>query len=156
MQVIIRPAHDQVADLLCGLIWAAFEEYRTLLVPPSGAHAETPASIAAKLAKGGGFIAYRDHTPVGGVLYELRPDHAYLGRLAVLPAYRGAGIGARLVEQVEAAARAAHLPALQLGVRAQLPGNLAFFEARGCRVIRPESHAGFDYPTFYILRKTLT
>ena len=91
----IVDATAQAATTLCALIHAAFAGYRDVLDPPSGAHAETPETIAGKLAHGGGLLAYVDDVPVAGVVYQPQNTHMYLGRLAVLPDYRGRGIGQR-------------------------------------------------------------
>lgn len=155
MPITIRFASAEDAALLCALIHAAFEEYRALLLPPSGAHAETTQSIAAKLTQGGAFIAERGDETAGCVIYAVHEDYVYLGRLAVLPAHRHHGLGARLVAEVETAARAAGKSGVQLGVRAQLPRNLAFFQALGYHLLREERHAGYAQPTIYILRKEL-
>ncbi len=141
--------------MLCAIIHAAFASYRNVLVPPSGAHTETPETIAAKLAHGGGLLAFIGDVPVAGVVYQPHETHMYLGRLAVLPVYRGRGIGQRLVEGVEARARTLGLPSVQLGVRLQLPGNQTFFERLGYRVIRAEAHAGSLNPTCYYMEKRL-
>ncbi|MBE0690231.1 MAG: GNAT family N-acetyltransferase, partial [Anaerolineae bacterium] len=79
----------------------------------------------------------------------------YLGRLAVLPAYRGTGIGRRLVEAVEMRARTLGIAAMELGVRIQLADNQAFFERMGYRIARAEAHAGFCNPTCYFMEKRL-
>jgi predicted N-acetyltransferase YhbS len=151
----LRPATPDDAPLLRDIIVTAFEPYRGKLVPPSGAHSETPQTIAGKLELGGGFIAYAGDEAVGAVLYELREGYGYLGRLAVLPAQQHGGIGRTLAQSVEDAVRAAGLPAVQLGVRTGLAGNVAFFEGLGYRVISSNTHPGYTEPTFLTLRKDL-
>lgn len=149
------PATVQDAALLCDLIHEAFEGYRDVLIPPSGAHKETPETIAGKLTHGGGYLAYVQDTVAGGVLYEPRESGMYVGRLAVLTPYRGAGIGRKLVEAVELRARALGLPAMELGVRVSLTGNQAFFQSLGFRIRSAEAHPGFSQPTFYMMEKRL-
>jgi len=151
----LAPAAVQDAALLCDIIHVAFEGYRSVLVPPSGAHKETPETIAGKLTRGGGLLAYAGDVVVGGVLYEPREGGMYVGRLAVLPAYRGLGIGRQLLEAVELRARARGLLALELGVRVQLTSNQAFFQSMGYRIKSAEAHPGFSQPTFYMMEKRL-
>ncbi|MCC6615999.1 MAG: GNAT family N-acetyltransferase [Anaerolineae bacterium] len=151
----LLPATAQDAERLCDVIHASFEAYRDVLVPPSGAHKETPETIADKLARGGGIMAYSGETLIGGVLYEPREGCMYVGRLAVLPEYRRAGLGRQLLAAVEGQARALGIPAMELGVRTQLPGNRAFFERQGYRVKRADAHPGFSEPTFYMMEKRL-
>lgn len=152
---ILRPATADDAPLLRDIIVTAFEPYRGKLVPPSGAHSETPQTIVGKLKLGGGFLAYVGDETIGAVLYELRQGYGYLGRLAVLPAQQRGGIGRALVQAVEHAVRAAGLPAVQLGVRTGLAGNVAFFKGLGYRVISTDTHPGYTEPTFMTLRKDL-
>lgn len=78
----------------------------------------------------------------------------YLGRLAVLPAYRQCGLGKKLVEAVEEKARTAGFNSVSLAVRIALPGNREFFERLGYKVTRYESHEGYTEPTFMVLNKT--
>jgi len=147
--------HDDVA-LLLSLIHQSFEEYRTLLDPPSGAHRETLDTVRQKMVEGGAFIAWVGDEAVGCVIYEPRESALYLGRLAVLPMYRKQGIGRRLVEAVENRARDLQLPKITLGVRMQLPGNRAFFERLGYQVIAYHSHDGHTELTFMTLEKSVT
>ena len=51
-----------------------------------------------------------DGQPIGCLDVEWLPDQVKLNRLFLQPAVQGRGIGSRLVQQVLAAARAAHLP----------------------------------------------
>jgi ribosomal protein S18 acetylase RimI-like enzyme len=92
---------------------------------------------------------------VASVYHQTHPEHVYLGRLAVLPAFRGRGLGARLVSGVEALAAAAGRDRVRLGVRLALPRNRAFFEALGYREVALDAHAGMTEPTFAWLEKRI-
>jgi len=92
---------------------------------------------------------------VGCVLYELRPDHLYFGRLAVLPAWRSYGIAKGLIRAVEACARTDNLARVQIGVRLILPGYQAYYEALGYRPIEYTCHPGFAQPTSVTMEKQL-
>src|SRR5688572_15197248 len=122
-QITLRPAVVNDAVLLLDTIVQAFESYRGKFDPPSGVFTETIDSIRGKLEIGGGYIAIINGDVAGCVLYEPQADHMYLGRLAVLPAFRGNGVARVLVEAVEHRARELNLPAVQLGVRLALKGN---------------------------------
>jgi len=145
------------ADLptLLALVHGAFEEYRGRLDPPSGAHAETIETLGRALRPGAALLVSVDGQPAGCVFYHREPDHVYLGRLSVLSAYRGHGLGGVLTDDVERRALAMGMPRVELGVRIALPVLRAYYERRGYRVIRHEAHAGYTAPTSVVMQKDL-
>lgn len=161
----IRPITD--ADLLevAALLRKAFEEYRGLLNPPSGAHEESAEQLRLVLKDSRALIAVVKNPSidanapndriVGCVFYQFLFDHVYLFRLAVLPGYRCRGIGHALIQQVEDITRYADIHLIQLGVRTQLPENQAFYEKLGYKVLRYEAHKAYPEPTVAILQKSL-
>jgi ribosomal protein S18 acetylase RimI-like enzyme len=92
---------------------------------------------------------------IGCVMTEILEGDLYFGRLAVLPAARGSGLARRLIEAVEADARARGLPGVRLGVRIALPANQKLFNSMGYAEISREAHPGFDHPTSINMRKAL-
>jgi GNAT superfamily N-acetyltransferase len=153
--ITLRPAELDDSVLLLDTILQAFELYRGKFDPPSGVFAETVATIRGKLEIGGGYIATINNDIVGCVLYEPQPDHIYLGRLAVLPAYRGNGVARVLVEAVENCGRELNLPAVQFGVRIALTGNQEMFTRLGYQVLYEGKHPGYDEITFVQMEKRL-
>jgi predicted N-acetyltransferase YhbS len=155
--VAIRPARAEDASVIADVIHRAFALYEGRLQPPAGALKETPQSIAEKLDREAALVAVTSAGIAGCVFY--RPAEAageiYLGRLAVLPERQREDIGARLMTALEETARAAGARALILNVRIALPGNRAVFERLGFRAIGEGRHAGFDQPTFTIMRKAI-
>src|ERR1051325_2728110 len=95
-QVTLRRAGTADIATLTAVIHASFDQYRGRLVPESGAHAETEATVQAKVANGGPVLADNaEGQAIGAVLFEPHEDGSlYLGRLAVLPAARGQGLAA--------------------------------------------------------------
>jgi predicted N-acetyltransferase YhbS len=146
---------DQTEEIRTVLV-AAFEQYRQVLNPPSGVFRETPDRIRQKLELGGGFVAWDDSRMVGAVLYQPHSDYMYLGRLAVLPEYRGHQIASRLVNRVEQTARERQLHRSQLCVRIVLTGNQQFFERLGYRIISYHSHENYTEHSFVTMEKSLT
>lgn len=145
------------AVLLTYLITTAFEDQRGKIMPPSGAHNETPAKIRIKLEQGGGILAMMGAEAAGCVLYY--PDSAeqmYLGRLAVLPKFRQQGLALAMVAAVEAKARAGGYTSVSLSVRVGLPQNRAFFERQGYLVTGYDHHEGYTEPTFVHMAKSLS
>jgi predicted N-acetyltransferase YhbS len=145
------------ADLptLLTLIHQAFEEYRGRLDPPSGAHAETLETLRRALDTGGALLAWVDDQPIGCVFYHRERDHVYLGRLSVLEAFRGKGVGGALTDGVERRARTMGATRVEIGVRTALPALRDYYERRGYRVVRHEAHPGYAAPTFVVMHKEL-
>jgi ribosomal protein S18 acetylase RimI-like enzyme len=151
--IILRPATLSDAPALAATIAAAFAQYRGKLVPESSAFRETPEVIAAQLAEGAGaIVAERNGAIMGCVLTELLEGDLYFGRLAVLPTARGKNLARRLIEAVEAEARARGMPGVRLGVRIALPDNQRLFASLGYAEISREAHPGFTHPTSINMR----
>lgn len=151
--ILLRQATEQDIPELVQVIHAGFEQYRGKLDPPSGAHTETVESIREQFNTARAVVAIADYQIVGCVLYQPEEDHIYLGRLAVLPAYRGNGIGRQLIDQVEVETRKLGYARVRLGVRLVLKDNQTFFQNCGYRVVSYENHPGYAQPTFAYLEK---
>jgi predicted N-acetyltransferase YhbS len=154
--VFLREATDQDAPLLLQVLQTAFEEYRGRLDPPSGAHSETVEKLRQKLTTSHVVVAEVEGEIAGCVFYEAENGSMHLERLAVLPSYRRRGLGRRLIDYVEAQARALNLPHVRLGVRVVLKDNWAYYERLGYRLIEYKSHAGYSEPTYVILEKEIS
>ena len=132
---------------------AAFAQYRDALEPPSGALSTDAATVRELMGLGGILVCECDGRIVASVFHRTHPGHVYLGRLAVLPAFRRGGLAVRLVVAVESLAAANGRRQVRLGVRLALPENRAFFERLGYRQTGLDSHAGSSVPTFAWLAK---
>jgi ribosomal protein S18 acetylase RimI-like enzyme len=145
--VVLRPAAADDAPAIAATIAAAFAQYRGKLVPESGAFRETAAGIMAELAEGAtAIVAERNGKMLGCVMTKVMEGDLYFGRLSVVPKARGIGLARRLVEAVEADARARGLAGVRLGVRVVLTDNQRFFRLLGYAETGREAHPGFDYP----------
>ncbi|MEI7445872.1 MAG: GNAT family N-acetyltransferase [Burkholderiales bacterium] len=101
----------------------------------SSAYRETPATVEAIFAAGGGaFVLRLDGEPAGSVRW-LPVPHAQpsweIKRMGLLRETRGLGLGPLLADAVVDAARAAGVRRLQLGVRIDQPRLLAFWNGLG-------------------------
>ncbi|MEZ4675736.1 MAG: GNAT family N-acetyltransferase [Caldilineaceae bacterium] len=143
------------APLLLSIILRAYAEFWGKLNPRSGAFAETAESIDAKLQKGGAIKALVGTEAVGTVLYEPQNAFMYFGRLAVLPAWRGAGIAKGLIKAVEERAVTCGLTRMQIGVRLVLASHQHYYAALGYEPIQYECHPGFTEPTSVTMEKAL-
>jgi ribosomal protein S18 acetylase RimI-like enzyme len=128
------------------VIHAAFAVQSAATNPPSGALAETVASIADALQTGGAGIE-RDGRLVAVVLWQEKDGGLYFGRLAVAPSHRGQGLARRLVDAAAAEARRRLLPRIHASVRLALADNRAFFARLGFTEGERSAHPGFAEPT---------
>jgi ribosomal protein S18 acetylase RimI-like enzyme len=157
--ITLRAATVDDAPAIFALTRAAFEEFRHRLDPPSGALHETLESLveSAFQPDHGVTLAFVDGEPAGVLRWSIHPqrDHLYVGRVAVLPAYRQQGVASALMRWADAHACALGLPAVQFGVRLQAPENIRFYQRLGYQISGYAQHAGFDQPTFVWMRKDL-
>jgi GNAT superfamily N-acetyltransferase len=135
---------------LLAIVRAAFEEYRGLHSPPSGAHSETVESLTDKLAGSCAVLAYVGSKPAGCVFYDPGEESVYLHRLAVLPHYRGRGIARQLIEYVEGRAAALGRASVRLGTRLVLARNRAFYARLGYREYAYGERL-YDGKPFYVM-----
>jgi ribosomal protein S18 acetylase RimI-like enzyme len=156
-RVTIRAASIEDAPLIFEITRAAFEQFRGRLDPPSGALDETLETLreSAFQPDHGATLAFVDDTPAGAMRWSVAPlrQHLYIGRVAVLPAYRRQGVASALMHWADAHARALGLPAVQFGVRLQAPENILFYQRLGYEIASQEHHHGYNQPTFVWMRK---
>ena len=150
-----RLAVPEEAEGILRLTLAAFAVHGDRLDPPSSVFQETVADVRQAMVEGQILVAEREGEMVGAA--RVRPldeqEALYCGRLAVLPALHGQGIGAALLDAVERLAIGDGYPAVVLGVRVQLEQNLYFFTKRGYVVTGEHSHPGYTRTTYVRLRK---
>jgi GNAT superfamily N-acetyltransferase len=120
---------------------AAFEEYRGVLEPPSGAHDEAVADVDRAMADGGAVLAWDGDEPVGSARFAMFPERVYVGRVSVLPSHRRRGIATAMMRWVEELARQAGRACVEIAVRASLPSNVRLYESLGYDVYAIEPHA---------------
>jgi ribosomal protein S18 acetylase RimI-like enzyme len=85
-----------------------------------------------------------DGRVVGFVVYYPRGGAMHLENVAVLPEQAGQGIGKALIDDCEAAARRAGLPAVELYTNLKMIANLSIYPHLGYREIGRWREAGFD------------
>jgi len=142
------------AEILA-VVHAAFAAYEGKLVPGSGALRETVETLRDRLVSERAAIAVSGGRIVGAAFYRRGADNVYVGRLAVLPEFRGRGIAGRLIAHIESFARRTGVPALSLKVRIALPDNIRLFTRLGFREVSRDAHPGFAAPTSIRMEKRL-
>jgi GNAT superfamily N-acetyltransferase len=114
-------------DDIMAMVHAAFAD----ITPPSGVLSETTADLAARQRDGVVLVAMVGGDFVGSLFCARKGDALYLTRMATRPDWRKRGVGRALMREAQAEARAAGLGKLLIRVRKSLPGNLAYFTAKG-------------------------
>jgi GNAT superfamily N-acetyltransferase len=129
----------QRADLMdersLALITSLNAELQAMYPEPGANHFKLDAGEVAQ-GRGAFLVVYREGTPVGcGALRMLDPETGELKRMYVDPNQRGQGLGRRLVEALEAEARALGVQRLVLETGTRQLAALALYEATGFRPI---------------------
>jgi GrpB-like predicted nucleotidyltransferase (UPF0157 family)/GNAT superfamily N-acetyltransferase len=160
--ISLRLATTADVPALVAVIQGAFFEYLGRLDPPSGAHAESPATVLRLLRTEHALLAESAGQAVGCLFFAPNERRAppglreiYLHRLGVLPAFRRMGVATLLMETAERWAAEAGYDSIALGVRLALPANRHFYEARGYLVNEFTTHAGYSHATALVMRKRL-
>ncbi len=158
MSLEIALADDCFSDWqsLLSLLQEAFAYMDDRIDPPSSLHLMTLESVAAKVQDESLFLASEGGELIGCVFATSQNDSLYVGKLAVHPDHQRRGIGRRLMEGVEQHALEKGMSNLALKVRIELIENHSVFESLGFFVTGEHSHAGYDRPTFYSMRKEIT
>ncbi len=126
--LVVRRVGPESAAAVLGIVREAFGS-RPPLDPPADALTETEASIATRLALGGGLVARLDGEPVGALLLDAVGDAVYLRRFGVVTAARGHGVAAALIQA--AAEASVGRSWLRVVAREELPRTIAFWVHRG-------------------------
>ena len=131
----IEVVGPEAAAVVLGVVREAFAD-RAPLDPPTDALAETEETIAARLAAGGGLVAWVDGRPAGTVLLDAEPDGrtVHLRRFGLTPAARGRGVAVALVRAGLRAATALGDGRAERAVvlaREELPRTARFWRQQG-------------------------
>jgi ribosomal protein S18 acetylase RimI-like enzyme len=100
------------------------------------------ADHAADVAAGRVFVVGEPVT--GLVVVEARDDHLFLDSIAVHPGARGQGVGRRLLEFVDAHARALGLPEVRLYTNALMRENQELYPKHGYEVVGRRVDGPYD------------
>jgi ribosomal protein S18 acetylase RimI-like enzyme len=140
----ITHAAPEQAALVHRIMIDSYAEFLGVLNPPSGAHTETVDDVLRAMTVGGALLAWLDGEPAASARYALRDDHFYIGRLAVLPVYRGQRIASEMILFLETIAREEGYRRIQLAVRAMLPRNLELYQRLGYQTFHVYAHEKGD------------
>jgi GNAT superfamily N-acetyltransferase len=154
-EISFRPLALTDADAAAHVIRVAFAAQPRSTEPPSSALKETAETVAAKIATGGGIGAFASGMLVAAVLWEIKAGALHVGRVSVVPAWRGRSLAWALIATCESEAKRRGLMRMTLRVRLELPENERLFERFGFERRELEAHDGFDKPTQAVMEKRL-
>ena len=144
------------AELVLRLAIEAFGEFRDTLIPPPGILRESVDDVARSIQSGGAVIAWDGGVPVGSARFHPEPDHLYVGRVAVPPAFRRRGIASTMMNFIENHARSLGFTETRVQVRQALPSNVALYQSLGYSVQRADPHPSVPEASVLTLTKRLS
>lgn len=89
-------------------------------------------------------LAIYEEKFAGYVVFYPKGDHMHLESVAVLPEYSGRGIGKRLIDHVERAARQTEYKAIELYTNEAMTENLSMYSRLGYVEVDRRYDAGFN------------
>ncbi len=130
----LRAADPSDAEAIAATLREAFAEFESLYTPAGFlATTPTPQQLRARWGEGPTWVAERDGTVVGTVAAVPRPTELYIRSMAVRPVAQGQGVGAQLLQAVEAAALEQQYGRLVLSSTPFLRAALQLYERHGFR-----------------------
>ena len=148
--LVVSVATPADAPGMVEVIHAAFGA-RPALDPPSTASQETPQSIEAQLAVGGGIYATVDGEPAGSIIFHPvagKPGLVSWHRVSVHPNFQRHGIATAMVDAALDYAAELGYFAAELFAREEITELIGFWQHRGFVIDRREPHG-------VVLRRTL-
>src|SRR5882672_4591191 len=148
-QLEIRFAAPEDAAALAGVLHQSFVEFKALYTDGGfSATALDSEQVLARMREGPVWVALRDGVMLGTVAAVVKSESAYIRGMAVLPAARGAGVGARLLQQVGDWAHGEGLSRLSLSTTPFLHSAIRLYEKSGFRRTDEGLHDLFSTPLF--------
>jgi ribosomal protein S18 acetylase RimI-like enzyme len=141
MSLQIRLASKDEVKIVYYTVQEAFEEYRDKLNPPSGALHESIQSITDAFNEdGGAAIAWEESEAIGTAIYRLNDAFIYMGRISVIPAYRGKGVGTAIIHYLENMARERNIFESRIEVRLSIPSNIELYTKLNYNIIQEHEY----------------
>ncbi len=148
---LLRAEEGRLSEAL-RVIQVAFAEHDGSVDPPSSMHRLTLTDLEAP----GKEVWSLGPEPRAVVVLTPQSGALYLGKLAVLPEYRGHGLSRILVEHAAKRAMQLGLSYLVLETRIELIDNHAAFAKMGFVKITETAHPGYGRPTSIKMQRALS
>jgi GNAT superfamily N-acetyltransferase len=154
-QVEVRRAGPEDAPVLAAVLHESFVEFKALYTEGGFAATALGAEqVLARMREGPVWVTLRAGVVMGTVAAVVRDESVYVRGMAVLPAARGSGAGARLLQQVENWAGTERSTRLFLSTTPFLSSAIRLYERFGFRRTDDGLHDLFGTPLF-TMEKTL-
>ncbi|EPJ43062.1 MAG: hypothetical protein OFPII_43730 [Osedax symbiont Rs1] len=141
---------------LLNLLRTAFAYQQARIDPPSSLQQLNAETIMHKAQQETVFLAYQNTQLVACVFVKNLQRALYVGKLAVLPAAQGQGIGLQMIKVVEEHAINNNCRCLELQVRIELQENQAIFSNMGFIKVAETRHIGYQRATSITMQKILS
>ena len=137
---VVVVASEQDAPAMVDVVHAAFGA-RPAVDPPSTAGAETTATVAEALRRGGGVYATVDGRPAGAILVgSTAPGVATFARVSVHPDFQRHGVATAMVAAAEDLVALRGHDRVELFAREEFAELITFWSHRGFTVVRLAPH----------------
>jgi len=155
MQLLIRRASPEHAAEIARVLRESFIEFRALYTD-SGFAATTPHAeqVLVRMREGPIWVALREGATLGTVSAIAQGESVYIRGMAVIPAARRSGAGAKLLQQVEDWAVGEGYRRLFLSTTPFLDSAIRLYEKFGFRRTDEGLHDLFGTPLF-TMQKTV-
>jgi GNAT superfamily N-acetyltransferase len=149
IQVEIRRASPEDARAIAKVLHESFMEFKALYTD-GGFAATTPDAeqVLTRMQEGPVWVELRGGVVMGTVAAVVQDESVYVRGMAVLPAARGSGSGARLLRQVENWANREMYTRLFLSTTPFLSSAIRLYEGFGFRRTDDGLHDLFGTPLF--------
>ena len=154
-EIQIRRAEPQDAASVAKVLYESFVEYEGLYTP-EGFAATTPNTedVIVRMRQGPVWIALREGVVLGTVAAVVKGNSLHMRGMAVLPAARKLGVGARLLQQIESSASEKGCSCIILSTTPFLTAAIRLYEEFGFRRVHEDPLHLFGTPLFR-MEKTL-
>jgi GNAT superfamily N-acetyltransferase len=135
----LRPVRGDELERLRSIERDAARAFLDVGMPEIAADEPKPvAELEAFRAAGRAWVAVDDgDRPVAYLLSAVVDGCAHVEQVSVVPAHRGRGLGAALIDHLAATARAERRPALTLTAFRDVPWNAPYYARLGFEVVEP-------------------
>lgn len=152
-EIHIRQAVPQDATTVSRVLYESFVEFKALYTS-GGFAATTPTEeqVLGRMKDGPVWLAFREMEALGTVAAVAKEEFIYMRGMAVLPAARGFGVAARLLETVEQWAIEQGMMRISLTTTPFLHAAIRLYEKHGFQRI-PGTKDLFGTPLFAMEKK---
>jgi len=147
--VQIRRAAPEDAPAIAAVLYESFVEFRPLYTD-QGFRATTPdaAGILGRMKEGPVWIAVREHAAIGTAAAVCQDGSLYIRGMAVVPSARGAGIGEKLMGEIERFATSSGCGRVFLSTTPFLTSAIELYRKLGFSRAPDRDHDLFGTPLF--------